>query len=76
MWYHQEQLPSAIERYRKEIVRVFGVLESVLSKQEWLVGGKLTIADISFFMWNDVAFEKVLVDYDGYKAGDFPAVEA
>lgn len=46
--YHPEKLPSAIERYQKEILRVFGVLESVLAKQEWLVGGKYTIADLSF----------------------------
>jgi glutathione S-transferase len=47
-FYHLEKVPSVIERYKKEIIRVLGVLESVLSKQEWLVGGKLTIADISF----------------------------
>lgn len=51
MKYHQEKLPSAIERYQKEILRVLGVLESVLSKQEWLVGGKLTVADISFITY-------------------------
>ena len=45
---HSEQIPSAQERYRNEIKRVWGVLESVLSKQEWLVGGKCTIADMSF----------------------------
>lgn len=45
---HSEQLPSAQERYRNEIKRVWSVLESVLSKQEWLVGGKCTIADMSF----------------------------
>ncbi|KZT70245.1 thioredoxin-like protein [Daedalea quercina L-15889] len=50
--YHPEKLPSAIERYKKEIIRVLRVLESVLSKQEWLVGGKCTIADISFVPWN------------------------
>ncbi len=46
--YHPEKIPSAIERYMNEIFRVLGVLESVLSKQEWLVGGKPTIADLSF----------------------------
>lgn len=46
--YHAEKIPSAIERYQKETKRLLGVLESVLSKQEWLVGGKLTIADIIF----------------------------
>ncbi|OJT02793.1 Glutathione S-transferase 1 [Trametes pubescens] len=55
MKYHQEKIPSAIERYQKEILRVLGVLESVLSKQEWLVGGKLTVADISFITWNEMA---------------------
>ena len=46
--YHPEKIPSVVERYKKETARVLGVLESVLSKQEWLVGGKPTIADISF----------------------------
>ena len=50
--HHSEHLPSAIERYEKEARRVLGVLESVLSKQEYLVGGKLTIADISFVPYN------------------------
>ncbi|KAI0360537.1 glutathione S-transferase C-terminal-like protein [Trametes cingulata] len=53
--YHPERIPSAIERYQKEILRVFGVLDSVLSKQDWLVGGKLTIADLSFIIWNEGA---------------------
>jgi glutathione S-transferase len=48
--YHPEKIQSAIERYQKEIIRVLGVLESVLSKQEWLVGGKMTIADVSFIV--------------------------
>lgn len=43
-------MPVVVERYQKEILRVFGVLESVLSKQEWLVGGKCTIADLAFIM--------------------------
>jgi glutathione S-transferase len=53
-YYHPEKVPSAVERYKKEIIRVLGVLESVLSKQEWLVGGKLTIADISFIPYVQV----------------------
>ena len=51
-FYHQPQkIPSAVERYQKETLRILGVLESVLSKQDWLVGGKPTIADFSFFSW-------------------------
>ena len=51
MNYHPEKIPSAIERYQKETIRVLGVLESVLSKQDWLVGGKCTIADLSFITY-------------------------
>lgn len=51
--YHPEKLPAVIERYCSEIRRVLGVLESVLVKQEWLAGGKITIADLSFVPWNN-----------------------
>ncbi|KAI0632132.1 glutathione S-transferase C-terminal-like protein, partial [Trametes polyzona] len=73
---HPEKLPSAIERYQKEIVRVFGVLESVLSKQEWLVDGRCTIADLSFIPWNVYALEKQLVEgYEDFNfERDFPAL--
>lgn len=47
-YFHPEKIPSAQERYKNEILRVLGVLNDVLSKQEWLVGGKVTIADLSF----------------------------
>ena len=40
--------PEVIERYQKQIIRVLGVLDGVLSKQKWLVCDKCTIADISF----------------------------
>ncbi|KAI0081360.1 glutathione S-transferase C-terminal-like protein [Panus rudis PR-1116 ss-1] len=52
MKYHPERVQSAIDRYKDEVRRVLGVLETVLSKQEWLVGGKYTIADLSFVSWN------------------------
>ncbi|KAK7681826.1 hypothetical protein QCA50_015173 [Cerrena zonata] len=48
-----EQIISAQERYKNEISRVWGVLESVLSKKDWLVGNKPTIADLSFIPWNE-----------------------
>ena len=46
--FHSEKLPSAVERYRSEIVRVCGVLDGVLAKREWLVGNKPSVADLSF----------------------------
>jgi glutathione S-transferase len=58
--FHSEKIPSAIDRYIKEIHRVLGVLEGVLSKQEYLVGGKVTVADLSFIPWNVFATSKVL----------------
>ncbi|GBE89061.1 glutathione S-transferase C-terminal-like protein [Sparassis latifolia] len=75
--YHPEKVPSAVERYQKEAVRVLGVLESVLSKQEWLVGGKCTVADLSFVPWNRFAFGGLLKDFEGFNLEkDFPAVAA
>ncbi|OBZ71376.1 Glutathione S-transferase 2 [Grifola frondosa] len=47
-WIHPERVPSALERYKNEIIRVFGVLDGVLAQREWLVGDKCTIADLSF----------------------------
>lgn len=49
--FHPEKIPSAQERYRNEMLRVLGVLDSVISKQEWLVGGKPSIADFSFITY-------------------------
>lgn len=60
---HPEKLPSAIERYEKEIERVRSVLDTHLQRQAsvhgsssnvWLVGQKCTVADLSFVMWENV----------------------
>ncbi|EJF60628.1 glutathione S-transferase C-terminal-like protein [Dichomitus squalens] len=76
--FHSEQLPSAIERYRKETLRVFSVLDSVLSKPEnggWLVGGKPTIADLSFITWNNGALNFSIKGYADVEK-DYPAFYA
>lgn len=57
--FHAEKLPSAVERYVKEINRVTAVLEKVLAEQKvapdsdgpWLVGGKYSFADIAFISY-------------------------
>ncbi|RYO92495.1 hypothetical protein DL764_008126 [Monosporascus ibericus] len=48
--HHPEKLPSAIERYTKEVSRVNGVIDLHLGKQgtEYLVGNKCTYADLMF----------------------------
>ena len=51
---HLEKLPSAISRYRKEVRRVLGVLEAALEGKRYLVGDKLTIADLSFIPWHSI----------------------
>ncbi|KAI0793550.1 glutathione S-transferase C-terminal-like protein [Fomes fomentarius] len=59
---HPEKVPSAVERYQKEILRVFSVLDGVLAKSPsgYLVGGKLTVADLSFLPWNRGALAVIL----------------
>ncbi|GAQ47546.1 glutathione transferase [Aspergillus niger] len=49
---HHEKLPSAIDRYAKEVHRVLGVLDTILEGKEWLVGDKCTFADLAFLPWN------------------------
>ena len=57
MQYHPEKIPSVLERYRNEIIRVTGVIDAHLTKTgtEYLVGDKLTFADLMFAPWNQLA---------------------
>ena len=43
---------------------MFGVLEIVLSKRKYLVGDKVTIADLSFIPWNVMAVTWLVPDAD------------
>ena len=45
-----EKIPYAIERYEKETLRLFGVLDGELAKQEF-IAGEYSIADISTYPW-------------------------
>ncbi|CAG9986255.1 unnamed protein product [Clonostachys byssicola] len=52
-----EKIPSAIERFSNEIKRVLGVLDKALGAEpnkEWLVGDRITYADLAFVPWNDL----------------------
>ncbi|KAI0490131.1 thioredoxin-like protein [Xylaria cf. heliscus] len=66
-FFHQEKVPSAVERYFKEAERVRSVVdlhlsrragekqgERVADKDVWLVGDKLTVADLSWFIWEQI----------------------
>jgi glutathione S-transferase len=47
----KEQIPYAQKRYLDETKRLLGVLEIRLKGREYLVGGKLTAADINAYPW-------------------------
>ena len=77
--YHPEQVPSAFDRYVNEMKRVTGVLEGYLAQQKekygadsdgpWLVGNKLSYADIAFIPWQILAgrfYRKDQFDEDDY----------
>ena len=51
--FHHEKLPSAIDRYLKEVRRTIGVIDSHLARQgtPYLVGERATYADIMFLPW-------------------------
>ncbi|KAI0782723.1 glutathione S-transferase [Abortiporus biennis] len=78
MWfnnYHPEKIPTAIDRYKNEVIRVFGVLETILTGKNWLVGDKYTIADLSFIMWNLVIDVGLLDGFGSFNMEkDFPSV--
>lgn len=77
-WYalfSPEKFPPVLERFRAEVRRVLGVFESVLSTQEWLVGGKVTVADLSFVSWNNFAIPDAMEPGFNFDK-EFPATAA
>ncbi|KAK9244295.1 glutathione S-transferase, partial [Lipomyces tetrasporus] len=79
--FHPEQLPSALERYTKEINRVTGVLEAHLDGQKvdadsdgpWFVGNKLSYADIAFIS-RQILITR-FIGRDEHNLDDFPLVK-
>lgn len=48
--YFPEKIPAAIERYQREVNRLFGVLEGRLAHEEY-IAGDYSIADIAHYPW-------------------------
>ena len=83
--FHSEQVPSAIERYNKEVNRVSGVLDGHLAQQKekygdsagsdgpWLVGNKFSYADIAFISWQKII--AVVLGKDEYNEDTFSHVK-
>ncbi|CAJ2513954.1 Uu.00g020730.m01.CDS01 [Anthostomella pinea] len=65
---HPEKIPSVIERYADQIKRVLSVLETVLAARpanaQWLVGDKMTYADMAFVPWNFRLGEVLMQSWD------------
>ena len=51
---------------------MLGVLDGVIATKEYLVGGRFTVADLSFVPWNVAVLARILPDLDLDK--EFPAV--
>ena len=47
----EEKVPYAIERFYKEAVRLYNVLNKQLGESEYLAGGVYSIADIATYPW-------------------------
>jgi GST-like protein len=48
--YAPEKIPYAIERYQREVTRLFAVLDRQLAKHEYLAG-EYSVADIATYPW-------------------------
>jgi GST-like protein len=49
--YAPEKIPYAIDRYQREVRRLFEVLERQLEAHEYVAGNEYSIADISHWSW-------------------------
>ena len=49
--YAPEKIPYAIERYQREVRRLFEVLEHQLAAHEYVAGEEYSIADIAHWSW-------------------------
>lgn len=60
--YAPEKIPYAIDRYQREVLRLFGVLEGQLAAHEFLAGD-YSIADIATWSWvRGYAWSGVTID--------------
>jgi GSH-dependent disulfide-bond oxidoreductase len=67
--YAPQKVPYGIERYAKEVTRLFGVMNKQLTGRSYLAG-EYSIADIASYPW-------ILRWQDaGQNIADFPAIEA
>lgn len=83
--FHHEQIPSALDRYCKEVARVTGVLEGWLAQQKqkfaddaqsggpWMVGNKLSYVDLALLSWQTII--AMVLEKSEFDQDDFPLVK-
>jgi GSH-dependent disulfide-bond oxidoreductase len=49
--YFPEKIQPAIDRYQREVTRLFGVMDTQLASNEYIAGSEYTIADMSLWPW-------------------------
>lgn len=67
--YAPERIAYATERYRNEVLRLFGVMDRRLTDHDYLAGGQFSIADIACFPWVQT-YKRQEIDLN-----DFPHVQ-
>ena len=67
--YAAEKIPYAIERYRDEAARLYGVLDRQLGKTGAYIAGNYSIADIACFPWT------MTHKAQGFTLDDYPNVK-
>jgi GST-like protein len=66
--YFPEKIPPVIERYQREVVRLFGVLDRQLASHEY-IAGKYSIADMALWPWVSGH------EWSGVSVAEFPSLE-
>ena len=67
--YAPERIAYATDRYRKEVLRLFGVMDRRLADNDYLAGEEYSIADIACFPWVQT-YKRQEIDLE-----DFPDVQ-
>jgi GSH-dependent disulfide-bond oxidoreductase len=68
--YALDKIPYAIDRYRNEALRLYGVMDRRLEGRDYLAAGQYTIADMACFPWVQT-WKAQSIPFD-----DFPHVRA
>src|SRR5256885_11158290 len=66
--YFPEKIQPVIERYQREVMRLFGVLDRQLASQEY-IAGKYSIADMALWPWESG------YEWSGVSVAEFPRLE-